>query len=169
MCFRQIFDDLFYSCFYFEKPDKSIIIASANTTFENKANEKKDIDFINQYLDIIQYEISSKVVKVVFFKKRYLELFKIEDNNSFVKFEIPYIINIHIFYDNYQKYSKMQFKIIGFTQYNLEIIPIPNKDFIHIVNYEGYEIVKISDYEERKKEIERKKNYFESLRRGYPQ
>lgn len=167
MYFYEIYDDTIYVSFYINYNDKGIIITSANTSFENiNTKEKLSIDFINKYLDIIQYETNTQVVRAVFLKKRYFELFNKKEKNSYIALDIPYIINLHIFYDNYKKYTKLQYKIIGFTKYTLKIVTIPNEHFTNILNYEGYEIVEKSKFEERKEEIKRTKDFFEKLRRG---
>lgn len=169
MFFHDIYKDTIYACFFFDNDDPGITIASANTTFENiNTTENISLDFVNKNLDILQYEVSFHTVRVAFIKNAYFKLFKSNTIDSTIKFDIPYIINLHIFYDNCSKYSKLQFKIIGVYDNKLKILSIPNDYFEHIETMQGYEIVEKSKLDEKQKELTKKLANLERFRRGLP-
>ena len=76
MYFYEIYENIICHEFYFERRDYKITIISAYTSFDNNIISKDlSFDFINKNLEIIQYEVSAKIVRVIFFKDKYYELF----------------------------------------------------------------------------------------------
>ena len=172
MYFYEIYDDTIYADFYFQLKDNEkyeIVMASAYTSFEENIKiEGLNIYFINKNLEIIQYEINPEIVRCVFFKNKYNELFKNKKKDSYINFDIPYIININIFYDKCQKHTKLKYKILGVCDNSLIIKPISNDEyFTEIEEPKGYEIVQRSKLDEKMKEIKIINDYIKKLRHGY--
>ena len=161
-------DDIILTDFFFDRKDDKFSIISGYTTFgDNGITKDLSIDFINTNLDVMQYQISPLTARVAFFKKRYFELFKEKEKQDCIKFDIPYIINITTVYDNCDKFSKNQYKIIGFKNKFLVIESI-TKDgyFTEIERLEGYELVERSRVQERLNELKEKEEWVQKLRRG---
>lgn len=168
MYFENVFRDTIYLTFILDNEDMGTLIVSARTSFDSNSQEKNlSFDCINKYLDVIEYEISTKALRVVFFKKRYYELLNIDEKQSDIKIDIPYVININIFSDYYRKYSKLQFKITHLFFNDLAITPISKDEYFTVIeNAGGYEIVEKTNLEKRLKEIKDDNEYFEKLRNG---
>ena len=98
MFFYFVNDDVISIDFFFDRLDNKFMIISAQTTFgiTNKMPKETTFNFINNKLDIIKYQVTPKILRVAFFKEKYLELFedKAKSKNGFIEFDFPYIINI---------------------------------------------------------------------------
>ena len=111
--FYEIYENIISYDFYFEIKDYKYIIISAYTSFDsNTISKDLNFDFINKNLEIIQYEITPKVARVVFFKDKYYELFPNKEKKHYITFDIPYIININIIYDDYKNIQKCNIKLV---------------------------------------------------------
>ena len=169
MYFYEIYENIICHEFYFERRDYKITIISAYTSFDNNIISKDlSFDFINKNLEIIQYEVSAKIARVVFFKDKYYELFPNKEKKGYIKFDIPYIININIIYDGCHKHTKMQYKINGFMYNDLIIEPISKDEyFTEIEKEKGFELIERFNLEKRLKEIKDEKESLERERMGY--
>ena len=169
MYFYEIYENIISYDFYFEIKDYKFIIISAYTSFDcNTISKDLSFDFINKNLEIIQYEISPKVARVVFFKDKFYELFPKKEKKGYIKFDIPYIININIFYDDCQKHTKMQYKINGFKNNYLDIEPFSKDEyFTEIKKEKRFELIEKSKLEKRLKEIKDAEELLERERMGY--
>ena len=169
MYFYEIYENIISYTFYFEKEDNKITIISAYTSFDSNTKSKEwSFDFINKNLEIIQYKVSPTIARVAFFKEKYYELFPKKEKNSYIKFDVPYIININILYDDYEKQAKMQYKISGFMDNELVIEPISKDEyFTEIEKGKGFEFIERFNLEKRLKEIKDEKELLEMQRMGY--
>ena len=169
MYFYEIYENIISYDFYFEIKDYKFIIISAYTSFySNTISKDLTFDFINKNLEIIQFEIFPKVARVVFFKDKYYELFPHKEKKGYIKFDIPYIININIIYDDCQKHTKMQYKINGFKNNYLDIEPFSKDEyFTEIKKEKSFELIEKSNLEKRLKEIKDEEELLERERMGY--
>ena len=52
-------------------------------------------------MKIIQYKVSPTIARVAFFKEKYYELFPKKEKNSYIKFDVPYIIKSYRVHKDY--------------------------------------------------------------------
>ena len=161
-------ENIIRAYFIFDRDDDKATLVSAYTTFDKNFSTKElSIDCINKYLDIILYEVNSNIIRVAFYKNKFYELFKDKIKDNVKTFDIPLIINIGIIYGKNLNYSKMQYKIRGFTDRDLMIEPITKDEyFAEIKKPGGYELIEKYDLDKRLKEIKSTEDYFEKLREG---
>ena len=79
-----------------------------------------------------------------------MNYFHIKKKKGYIKFDIPYIININIIYDDCQKHTKIQYKINGFKNNYFDIEPFSKDEyFTESKKEKSFELIEKSNLEKR--------------------